>query len=198
MDNVIKEDQARLKLFKKYGYDIPRARNFILVNARLSRGKVLEVGTGKGHLAMALAKKGFKFTSIDLDRKAQGVARVILQDLRLDKFATFKIMDAERLRFPDNYFDSVISVNFIHHAKNPVKCIKEMVRVAKKKLVIADLNKKGERVMEKVHSLDGHKHRASRISLSSVRTLLKKLGLSVKTHYDSCQMVLVARKGVVR
>jgi ubiquinone/menaquinone biosynthesis C-methylase UbiE len=198
MDNQIKEGQARLKLFKKYGYDIPKARNFILAKARLSKGKVLEVGTGKGHLAMVLAKKNFKFTSIDLDRKAQSVARIILKDLKLNKFAVLKIMDAERLRFPDRYFDSVISVNFIHHAKNPATCIKEMVRVTKEKLVIADLNKRGERIMEKVHGLDGHKHRASKMSLSSAKTLLEKLGLSVKTYHDRCQTILVARKGAVK
>jgi len=183
-----------LRLFKKYGYDIPKARNFILAKAKLDQGRVLEVGTGKGHLAIVLAKKGFKFTSIDLDRKAQKIAKISLMSLRLEKLATLKIMDAEKLRFPDNYFNSVISVNFIHHAKNPAKCMKEMVRVTREKLVIADLNRRGERIMEKVHALDGHSHAASKISLSSAKTLLEKLGMSVKTYYDSCQIVLVAKK----
>jgi ubiquinone/menaquinone biosynthesis C-methylase UbiE len=198
MDNAIKEGQARLRLFKKYGYDIPKARNFILAKAKLSKGRVLEVGTGKGHLAIVLAKKGFQFTSIDLDRKAQRIAKIILKSSGLEKLATLKIMDAERLRFPDNHFDSVISVNFIHHAKNPTKCIKEMVRVAREKLVIADLNKRGERIMEKVHALDGHSHAASKMSLSSAKKLLEKIGMSVKTYYDSCQIVLVAKKGAVK
>ena len=47
----------------------------------------------------------------------------------------------ERLKYKDNLFDYVISVNFIHHAKNPVKCLKEMIRVVKNKLIVADLNK---------------------------------------------------------
>jgi len=198
MDNTIKEGQERLKLFKKYGYDIPKARNFILAKAKLSKGRMLEVGTGKGHLAIVLAKKGFKFTSIDLDRRAQRAAKISLSRLVLEKLAVLTIMDAEKLRFPDNYFDSVISVNFIHHARNPAKCIKEMVRVAREKLVIADLNKRGERIMEKVHALDGHSHAASKMSLNLAKTLLKKLGMSVKTYYDSCQTVLVAKKGVVK
>ena len=194
MDNTIKEGQERLKLFKKYGYDIPKARNFILAKAKLLKGRMLEIGTGKGHLAILLAKKGFKFTSIDLDREAQGVTRAILKELKLNKLAALKIMNAERLRFPNNYFDSVISVNFIHHAKNPAKCIKEMVRVTKEKLVIADLNKRGECIMEKVHRLDGHKHRVSKMSLSLAKTLLERLGLSVKIYHDSCQTILVANR----
>lgn len=194
MDNSIKEGQARLRLFKKYGYDIPKARNFILAKAKLSKGRVLEVGTGKGHLAIVLAKKGFKFTSIDLDRKAQKVAKTILKKLKFDKRAVLKIMNAERLRFPNSYFNSVISVNFIHHAKNPAKCIKEMVRVTKDTLVIVDLNSRGERIMGKVHALDGHSHAASKMSLAGVKEYLEKAGLFVKVYRDVCQTIIIAEE----
>ncbi len=73
-----------------------RPESFILAKAKLSKGRTLEVGTGKGHLAIVLAKKGFRFISIDLDRKAQGVAKKVLKELKLDKLATLKIMDAEK------------------------------------------------------------------------------------------------------
>jgi len=198
MNNLIKQDRDRLRLFKKYGYDIPRARRFILTRAKVSGGRILEVGTGKGHMVVALAKNGLKIVSIDLDRKAQDVARLKLKSLKLDKSVSLKIMNAERLKYKDNLFDYVISVNFIHHAKNPVKCLEEMIRVGKNKLIIADLNKRGEKIMEKVHSLDGHKHQTSKMSLIEARALLEKLGMSVKTYYDSCQIVLVAKKGVVK
>jgi ubiquinone/menaquinone biosynthesis C-methylase UbiE len=198
MDNSVKAGKARLRLFKQYGYDIPKARQFILAKAKLSKGRLLEVGTGRGHMAMALAGKGAKVISIDLDKKAQQESRLNLKAIKLDKLVTLKIMNAERLRFPNNCFDSVISVNFLHHAKNPAKCIKEMVRVVKEKLVIADLNRRGERIMDKVHGLDGHKHHKSKMSLSSVKTLLEKLGLNVKIYYDSCQIVLVAKKGAAK
>jgi ubiquinone/menaquinone biosynthesis C-methylase UbiE len=92
----------------------------------------------------------------------------------------------------------VISVNFIHHAKNPVKCLKEMIRVAKNKLIIADLNKQGEKVMEKVHALDGHKHEASKLSLLGVKEYLEKTGLVVKVYKDVCQTLIVAKKGAIK
>lgn len=78
------------------------------------------------------------------------------------------------------------------------KCIKEMVRVTREKLVIADLNKRGGRIMEKVHALDGHRHAASKMSLSSAKTLLEKPGMNVKTYYDSCQIVPAAKKGATK
>jgi|WetSurMetagenome_2_1015567.scaffolds.fasta_scaffold231236_2 ubiquinone/menaquinone biosynthesis C-methylase UbiE len=194
MDDSIQEGQARLKLFKQYGYDIPKARNFILAKARLNKGRILEVGTGRGHLALALSRKGFKFISIDLDRKAQRAAGASLKALGLEKLAALKIMNAEELRFPDNYFNSVISVNFIHHAKNPVRCVKEMIRVTKEKLIIADLNKRGQMIMEKVHALDGQKHAPSKMSLPGVKEYLRHAGLKVKVYRDVCQTVIIAGK----
>lgn len=198
MNNLLKQDQDRLKLFKKYGYDIPRARDFIITKAKPSKAKILEVGTGRGHMAIALAKKGFKLTSVDLDRKAQYVARASLKAIKLDKLVTLKIMNAERLQYKDDSFDYVISVNFIHHAKNPVRCLKEMIRLAKDKLIIVDINKRGERIMQKVHGLDGHSHAVSRMSLQGVKAFLDKAGLSIKVYRDSCQTIIIARKGVVK
>ena len=198
MDNLVKQDQDRLKLFKKYGYDIPKARNFIITKSRLTKGKILEIGTGRGHMAIALAKKGFKLTSIDLDRKAQNVTGANLKAMKLDKSVTLKIMDAERLQYKDDYFSQVISVNFIHHAKDPARCLREMIRETGDKLIIADINRRGERIMQKVHRLDGHSHEASKMSLQETEVFLEKAGMEVKTYKNTCQTIIIARKEAVK
>lgn len=187
--------KERLTLFKKYGYDIIKARNFVIAKAGLRNGKILEIGTGKGYMALALAKRGFKFTAIDLDKESQAVAKTNLKAIRRERFVTFKIMDAERLRYGDNEFDYVVSVNFIHHAKNPLECLKEMARVTKDKLIIADLNRRGQQITDKVHRLDGHKHEESKLPLDAVKKILEERGLVVKTYRDRCQTVLVSKKG---
>ena len=195
MDNLLKQSQERLKFFKRHGYDIPKARRFILRKAGFAKGEILEIGTGSGHMAIALARRGFSLVSIDVDRKAQKTAKSGLKALGLDKLVTLKIMNAERLRFKDSAFDYVISVNVLHHAKAPVKCLKEMARVAKKKLVIADFNRKGERIAEKIHGMEGHTHPRSKLSLGAIAALLKRSGMAVIKHNDSCQYVLIAAKG---
>jgi ubiquinone/menaquinone biosynthesis C-methylase UbiE len=195
MEDLIKQDIDRQKLFKKYGYDIPKARNYIIAKAKLAKGKILEVGTGRGHMAIALAKKGFKLTSVDLDIKGQTVTKVSLKAMKLDESVILKIMNAERLRYKDGSFDYVISVNFIHHAKNPARCLKEMIRVVKNKLVVVDINKRGERIMEHVHRLDGHSHEVSKMSLRNVKLFLEKFGLKVKVYRDTCQTIIIANKG---
>jgi ubiquinone/menaquinone biosynthesis C-methylase UbiE len=198
MDSLIQQDKDRLRLFKKYGYDIPRARQFILTKAKVSGGRVLEVGTGKGHMAVALAKNRLKVVSIDLDRKAQDVAKLKLRILKLNKTVLLKAMNAERLKYKDNSFDYVISVNFIHHASNPVQCLKEMIRVVKNKLIIADLNKRGEKIMEEVHALEGHRHASSKMTLLGVKEYLEKTGLVVKVYRDVCQTVIIAKRGAAK
>ncbi|MCK9574325.1 MAG: class I SAM-dependent methyltransferase [Candidatus Omnitrophica bacterium] len=194
MNNLIEQDRDRLKLFKRYGYDIPGARKFILTKAKISEGRILEIGTGRGHMAVVLAKNGLKVISIDMDKKAQRAAKLKLKSLKLDKYVLLKNMNAEKLRYKDNSFDYVVSVNFIHHAKNPAKCLKEMARVMKGKLIIADLNKRGERIMEKMHALDGHKHMVSKMSLPDVKEYLEKAGLVVKIYKDICQAVIIAKR----
>ena len=149
-------------------------------------------------MAIALARRGVKLVSIDLDKKAQNIAKLSIKAMKLDKYVVLKMMNAEKLHFPDNYFDSVIAVNFIHHAVNPAKCIKEMVRVTNGILVVADINKRGQRIMEKVHALDGHIHAASKMSLSGVKEYLEKAGLLVKVYRDVCQTVIIAKKGAVK
>jgi len=193
MDKRLKKDQGKLKLFKKFGYDILRAREQIVSGADLS-GTILEVGTGKGHLLAALAQKGLRVVSIDMDRKQQSVARANLKAKRFGNLAKLKIMNAEQLIFKDGTFDGVISVNFLHHAHNPLRCVKEMVRVAKNILVLADLNKKGERIMDKVNALEGHSHPRSKVAFKALKVFLEKSGMRVKTYRGVCETALIARK----
>jgi hypothetical protein len=73
-----------------------------------------------------------------------------------------------------------------------------MIRVTRNKLIIADINKRGERIMEKVHGLDGHSHEISKMSLKETEGLLKNMGMKVKVYSDSCQTVLIATKGALK
>ena len=194
-NDALKEYHARLKVFERHGYDMMKARTFVINKSGIKGGDVFEVGTGKGHLAIGLAKRGIRFTTIDLDQKTLAIAKHNLKEHGVLSCVCIKRMDAEKLRFKDGAFDHVISVNFIHHAERPKQCISEMIRVASRSITIADLNKRGEAIMDRVHKLDGHKHEKSRMSLDGIKKFLEKSGLSVKVYRDTCQTVFVAKKG---
>ncbi|MDD5165825.1 MAG: class I SAM-dependent methyltransferase [Candidatus Omnitrophica bacterium] len=194
MKDPLAEYKNRMLQFKRAGYDMMRARKFILDKASLELGSVLEIGTGKGHTAVGMALRRIKFTTIDKDTATLKMARKHLRLRNLSSYATIKKMNAERLRFQDGSFDCVISVNFLHHAKYPADCIREMCRVSRSKVVIADLNNRGSEIMEKVHKQEGRDHAKTRISCAGIRKVLEDMGFQVKVYRDKCQDVFIARK----
>ena len=196
MDRGLQEYYNRILFFKRFCYDLPRSRKLIVNITKIAKGTVLEVGCGKGHTAIALANKKISFTAIDIDKNVLKIARHNLKALGLLKYVKLMRMNAEKLRFRDRAFTNVISVNFIHHAKNPKKCIKEMIRVvAGKKIIIADFNKTGEKVMDNIHRAEGRKHEKTKISMIKVKRILEKSCFKVKKYRDKCHMIYVAWKG---
>ncbi|HOD12040.1 MAG TPA: class I SAM-dependent methyltransferase [Candidatus Omnitrophota bacterium] len=188
-------EKRKQRSLKDHGYDIVRSRDFILQKAKIGKGSLLEIGTGKGHFTLALARRNFLFTAIDLDASAQKVARQYLRRYGLENMVAIRKMNAEKLSFSNQSFDIVISVNFMHHAQKPFLCLREMVRVAKKKIVIADINQKGAQALDRFHANEGRQHPRSHVSLKEVRSFFQKSGFTVKTYKGYCQTVLVARKG---
>ena len=89
----------------------------------------LEIGCGNGN-GTRLINKYFtpkKIIAIDLDEKMIDVA----QKRNKGSNFVFKVMDASKLDFPDNYFDTIFDFGIIHHISNWKDCIKELRRVLK-------------------------------------------------------------------
>jgi len=85
MDNLARQDQDRLRLFKRYGYDIPKARSFILKKAKISGGRILEVGTGRIESRTLYFRGISLFKQTDIDK---GSDTVTAQDIINIKNAT--------------------------------------------------------------------------------------------------------------
>ena len=184
----------RNKLYKGFGYDIDKERDFILEAAMPLSGKILEAGTGKGHFALALAKQGYSFVTFDISEEEQRFARLNIAYSDLEKQVGFRIEDGERTSFANASFDVVFSVNVIHHLANPYKVIDELIRILAPggKLVISDFSKKGFGVMDKIHALDGKKHESGKASLLDIEKYLAKKGFSIKKAKSAYQHVIVA------
>jgi ubiquinone/menaquinone biosynthesis C-methylase UbiE len=89
----------------------------------------IDIGTGRGHFAVYLARLGFSVTGIDLSENMISYARqnAALHNLDID----FKTGDAEELEFEDNTFDVVVSRNLLWTLPSPDKALKEWRRVLK-------------------------------------------------------------------
>jgi len=186
----------RNKLYKGFGYDIDKERDFILEAAMPLSGKILEAGTGKGHFALALAKQGYSFVTFDISEEEQRFARLNIAYSDLEKQVGFRIEDGERTSFANASFDVVFSVNVIHHLANPYKVIDELIRVLAPggKLIISDFSKKGFGVMDKIHALDGKKHESGKASLLDIEKYMAKKGFSIKKAKSAYQHIVVATR----
>ena len=96
-------------------------------------GKVLDLGTGIGLLAIALAKKlpGVEVIGLDVSDVALEVALKNLQESEHPLKVSFEKGDAEDMPFEDGTFDLVVSSNTLHLIKNPVRMFDETQRVLK-------------------------------------------------------------------
>lgn len=173
-----------------------KERDFILEAAMPLSGKILEAGTGKGHFALALAKRGYSFVTYDISEEEQRFARLNIAYSGLEKQVNFRIEDGEHTSFSDASFNVIFSVNVLHHLANPYRVIDELIRVLAPggKFVISDFTKKGFGVMDKIHALDGKKHQSGTVSMADVERYLEKNGFSIKKAKSAYQHVIVATR----
>lgn len=85
-------------------------------------GPTLDVPAGHGAFAQALLKRGYSDIHC-LDINAESFA---LQGVNFQQYDA-----ANKLPFPDNYFEQVFSIEGIEHFENPFPFVKELCRVLK-------------------------------------------------------------------
>lgn len=198
MDKEVLENHKsyleRVSFYRSFGYDLEKDREFIIDKAGPISGKILEIGTGKGHFALILAKRGFSFISIDLDKEEQKIALLNLQYFALEKQVKLLIDDAQNLSFSNKSFDVIFSVNLFHHLKEPYSCLKEMIRVLKPdgKIILSDFTLKGLEIINRCHTQEGKKHDYFKNFLDEAKDYFISQNFIMKEFHNPVQQVIVA------
>ncbi len=102
---------------------------WVVSQAEWSGKRVLDIGTGKGRLAVATALEGAHVTGLDLSGEMLRDARLAARDAHLS--IGFTLGDAELLPFPDQVFDIVTCVEALMHFPHPDFALRDMVRVTR-------------------------------------------------------------------
>jgi SAM-dependent methyltransferase len=107
----------------------PLAETMVRLASLPSRGKVLDIGTGSGIVALSVVEQtsDVSVTGIDLSDGLLAIAQRHATPGRIQ----FAKADAEVLPFPDRFFDAVISLFALMHFPDPERALAEMYRVLK-------------------------------------------------------------------
>lgn len=117
------------------------------------KAKILELGYGAGVTSAKIYGRGFDLIGVDISTKLKELAIKNCERFKNKNRATFefRVGNAEKLEFPDNSFDGVIGLGFLHYLGQPLSCLREVKRVLKPKgyFIITQRNMYG------ISSLDG-------------------------------------------
>jgi len=111
-----------------------QARQITAFLAPLEGQRILDVGTGTGRAAIALAKAGAIVTGVDASREMLAVA-----ERRAGEEAvavTFAPGDAHHLDFPDGSFDAVVCLRVLMHTPDWRAALRELCRVSSQRVVL--------------------------------------------------------------
>ncbi|MDD3088228.1 MAG: class I SAM-dependent methyltransferase [Candidatus Omnitrophica bacterium] len=198
MDKEVLENRKRylerVNFYRSFGYDLEAERDFILDESLPISGEILEIGTGKGHFALALAKRGYNFTTIDISSQEQEIAKLNIRYFGLEKQVIFKIENAESLSFKDKSFGAIFSINVFHHLEKPLVVLNEITRLLCNggKVILSDFSDKGLEIINACHSSEGRRHDYFKHSLSEARDYFIKKGFSVRDSQTKVQRVVIA------
>jgi ubiquinone/menaquinone biosynthesis C-methylase UbiE len=130
LDAVIQYDHgARYYMMPEYRYFVWKIRS------RRKKGRVLDIGTGSGLLAIELAKqRGSELAIVGIDISSNMVGQAVknINAASLQDKITFINGTASSLPFNTETFDIVISYASLHHWFDPVAVFNEIERVTKK------------------------------------------------------------------
>jgi SAM-dependent methyltransferase len=143
---------------------------------------ILDVGTGTGRAALAFARAGAVVTGIDASEQMLAVARRTAAERKLN--ATFQAGDAHAIPFGDRAFECAVSLRVIMHTPDWKKCVQELCRVAKWRIVVDFPSAKSAAAIEsrarQKKLARGEKVEAYRVlDVAEVRSVIEAAGFKV-------------------
>jgi len=169
---------ARTEHYRHLGHDRFAAARLVAEAAGDLGGPALDVGTGKGLLAMALARRGLEVVSVDVNAEDSELAAALARDARLDSRIRFLLQDARSLPYPNASFGCAAMMDVLHHLDDARPILAEMARLVRPggAIVAADFTEEGFALVDSVHRADGVEHPRSGCSLEGAQGFLLTLG----------------------
>jgi len=87
------------------------------------KGRILDVGCGRGDFLLLMKERGWIPTGLELDERVERHGKSIGMDLRAGSL--------DSIKFPDSHFDAITFWHVFEHMRNPEWVLKECKRILK-------------------------------------------------------------------
>ena len=177
-DEVLAQQKAhfwsRTAYYASLGYDRLAAAAFVLDEAGPLDGPVLDVGTGMGITARALATRSLDVVTVDTNAHDQEVAAFLTDQPEHARRIRFMVTSAAALPFPDGHFGAAVAVDVLHHLEEGRPALAELARVVRPggAVVLADFSREGFEMVARVHESEGRVHPEGPVTMDWARGFL--------------------------
>ena len=170
--------RARSQQYLRLGHDRLAAARFVADSAGEPPGPVLDIGTGKGLLAIAFARRGLEVVTIDVDESERELVKLLAAEAGVREHLTLETGDAAHLPYVDGRFGCVAMMDVMHHLTEPSAVLHEMARVVAPRgiVVVADFDEDGFELVSRVHRSEGREHPRTSATVASALEELTRLG----------------------
>jgi len=98
--------------------------------------KILDIGTGRGTMAIVLALKGYHVITGEPEGHDWADWRTSAKKVGIEEFIKFRYLNAEKLPFSHEEFDAIFVYGSFHHISDKNSALKEFIRVIKQDGII--------------------------------------------------------------
>ncbi len=164
--------------YLRMGHDREAAARLVAGAAGGLAGPALDVGTGKGLLAMALARRGLEVVSVDVNAEDSELAALLAEEAGLGERIRFLVRDASALPYRDGSFGCALMMDVLHHLDDAGQVLAEMARMVRSggTIVVADFTEEGFAVVAAVHRGEGREHPRSPVTVGAAAETLLAAG----------------------
>jgi phosphatidylethanolamine/phosphatidyl-N-methylethanolamine N-methyltransferase len=113
-----------------FGSVFERGRRASIAAAERIGGRILEVGVGTG-ISLPDYARSNRLVGVDISEPMLRKAQEKVREQKLDNVDALAVMDAQKLAFPDAFFDVIVAQYVITTVPDPERTLDEFVRVLK-------------------------------------------------------------------
>lgn len=191
--------EDRLAQYRALGHDREAAVSWVVDAVPTAAFPVLDVGTGKGMVALELARRGVEVVSVDPDTSELALAMARVKAAAPPGAVRFIHGSVAELPDELNSFPAAVMMDVLHHLERPDEVFTALTgRVQPGGVfVVAEFDAPGFELVAKVHREEGRDHRVGPVTVAAAVSLLDRLGWTAGVrHHAHLHELLVFHRAV--